>query len=196
MAYTYKSQSVGNGLGSISERVTAFCLSASRDSGRCGLVHQKGTLGRLGVGTWPGWLSAQGGRWIVLPQPRLVSKSRSRWRATFCAWSRQAPTAKFGRVEHLAQFQAQKSDTQDRCFSVGSHDACMARGSQINDTQALQPIRFQRAPGPHLLGGARPCVGPGMCTCACERGRPRLSGCAIGGAVPEVTDQLRISASQ
>ena len=88
------------------------------------------------------------------------------------------------------------SDTQDRCFSVDYHDACMARGSQINDPQALQPIRFQRAPGPHLLGGARPCVGPGMCTCACERGRPRLSGCAIGGAVPEVTDQLRISASQ
>jgi hypothetical protein len=71
---------------------------------------------------------------------------------------------KFSRLEHLAKFAAHKSDgMRATVASVDYHDARMARGSQINDPHALQPIRFQHTPGPHLLpGGARPFVGPGM----------------------------------
>ena len=47
-----------------------------------------------------------------------------------------------------------------------------------------------------ICWGVRARVSAQACACACERGRPRLSGYAIGRAVPEVTDQLRISASQ
>ena len=58
----------------------------------------------------------QGGGWIALPHPRLMSKSRSRWPATFCARGRQPPVEKFGRLEHLSQKEHPKSDVWHPCI--------------------------------------------------------------------------------
>ena len=62
----------------------------------------------------------EGGQRFALPHSRLMSKGRSRLCPTFCAWGRQAPMAKFGRLEHLAKVTACKSDIQDCCFGGSS----------------------------------------------------------------------------
>ena len=104
----------------------------------------------------------QGGRWIALPHPRLMSKSRSRWPATFCARGRQPPVEKFGRLEHLAQKGQHKSDVWQHC--IGGLSRRVHGSGQSNQlSQGFLCFPLQHTPGPHLLpGGARPCVGPGM----------------------------------
>jgi hypothetical protein len=104
----------------------------------------------------------QGGGWIALPHPRLMSKSRSRWPATFCARGRQPPVEKFGRLEHLAQKEHPKSDVWHPC--IGGLSRRVHGSGQSNQlSQGFLCFPLQHTPGPHLLpGGAHPCVGPVM----------------------------------
>ena len=105
----------------------------------------------------------QGGGWTALPHPRLMSKSRSRWPATFCARGRQPPVEKFGRLEHLAQKGQHKSDV---CLAL--HRWSITAHSWLGAVKApcctgSSAVSLQHTPGPHLLpGDARPCVGAGM----------------------------------
>ena len=115
-------------------------------------------------------LCCQGGRWLALPHPRLLSKSWSRWRATFCAWGRQAPMAKFGRLADLAKVEDHKSDMCDRCFG-GLPRRVNGRGA----AKAMVHRRFSRSLAsvrPHLIccRGLR----AHLSAQACEKGRPRL----------------------
>ena len=104
----------------------------------------------------------QGGGWTALPHPRLMSKSRSRWPATFCARGRQPPVEKFGRLEHLAQKEHPKSDVWHPCIG-GLSRRVHGSGQSKRWSPGASAGSLQHTPGPHLLpGGAHPCVGPGM----------------------------------
>ena len=104
----------------------------------------------------------QGGGWTALPHPRLMSKSRSRWPATFCARGRQPPVEKFGRLEHLAQKEHPKSDVWHPCIG-GLSRRVHGSGQSNQRYTGSSADSLQHTPGPHLLpGGARPCVGPCM----------------------------------
>ena len=94
----------------------------------------------------------QGGGWIALPHPRLMSKSRSRWPATFCARGRQPPVEKFGRLEHLAQKGQHKSDVWQRCIG-GLSRRVHGSGQSKRRSPGSSAGSLQHTPGPHLLPG-------------------------------------------
>ena len=126
-------------------------------------------------------LLPRGGRWLALPHPRLLSKSWSRWHATFCAWGRQAPMARFGRLADLAKVEAHKSDMKDRCFGELPRRVHGSGQPKQLSTGASAPPLLACAGASSAAGGCAP-----ICRPRHVRRAARDSGCTRVGAVPEV----------
>ena len=98
-----------------------------------------------------------------MPHPRLLSKSRSRLRPTFCAGGRRAPMAEFGRLVHLAQARLTKSDMTLCCFGRLSRRV-HGSGQPTRWSTGASAGPLSAYAGPHLQpGGARLSVCPGIC---------------------------------